>query len=344
MTDYLKTTHHSIAWLKARYDDGQLDLAPVFQRNPVWTDSQKAFLIDSVLRGMPIPEIYMQEVVDEDGSEQHVVIDGQQRIRACLEFLEEGFTLSASKTPEFPDMTFEELPPAQRKKLFGYTFLVRVLPDMPREEIRAIFTRLNRNVVALNSQELRHATYWGPFLTQMEDLAEDEYWSRSGVFSANDVRRMLDVEFISELTIGMLHGPQNKKASVEHWYEIYEGEYDERARVTRAFKSVLGELDLLLPDLASTRWSKKSDFYSLFLCFAEHQADLPLSSTNREKARKTLLTLGEKVDQVTADSEARVPKAAKQYAAAVEKAATDLANRKRRSSVLDQALRAVWKA
>lgn len=342
MTDYLKTTHHTIAWLKSRFDDGELDLAPVFQRNPVWTESQKAFLMDSVIKGMPIPEIYMQEVVDEDGREKHVVVDGQQRMRACLEFLEGAFSLSAAKSPEYPDMTFEELPASLRKQIFGYTFLVRVLPDMAREEIRAIFTRLNRNVVALNSQELRHATYWGPFLRQMEDLAEDEFWGRSGVFSANDVRRMLDIEFVSELAIAMLHGLQNKKTSLEHWYEIYEAEYDERSRISRGFKLALSEIDVVLPSLANTRWSKKSDFYSLFLVFAAHQENLPLDRAGRELAHRKLLELARQVDDFLADPEAKVAKASKTYSSAVERAATDLANRRTRAAVLDKVLKRVW--
>jgi Protein of unknown function DUF262 len=342
VTDYLKTTHHTIAWLKSRFDDDELDLAPVFQRNPVWTESQKAFLMDSVIRGMPIPEIYMQEVVDEDGTEKHVVVDGQQRMRACLEFLEGEFPLSSTKTPEYPDMSFEELPASVRKQIFGYTFLTRVLPDMPREEIRAVFTRLNRNVVALNAQELRHATYWGPFIHQMEDLADDEFWGRSGVFSANDVRRMLDVEFVSELSIAIIHGLQNKKASLEHWYEVYEAEYDERSRISRAFKLVLNEIDVVLPNLANTRWSKKSDFYSLFLVLADQQANLPLGRAGRETARRKLLQLGDQVDEFLADPEAKVAKASKTYAASVERAATDLANRRARAGVLEKVLKPVW--
>lgn len=342
MTDYLKTTHHTVAWLKNRFDDGTLDLAPAFQRNPVWTESQKSFLIDSILRGLPIPEIYMQEAVDEKGREQHVVVDGQQRIRACLEFLEDEFPLSSQQTPEFPDMTFEEIPAAERRRVFEYNFVVRVLPDLPRDEIAAIFARLNRNVVALNAQELRHGTYWGPFIRQMEAVSDDEFWSQSGVFSANDVRRMLDVEFVSELAIGHIHGPQNKKTSLENWYAVYESEYEERTEVARMFKTVLGEIQTVLPDLAKTRWSKKSDFYSLFLVFANHQDDLPLNREGRDASRKKLLALADKVDRFLTDPEVRVSARAKRYAAAVERAATDLANRKERSRVLEQELRGVW--
>lgn len=342
MTDYLRTTHHTVAWLKNRFDDGTLDLAPVFQRNPVWSESQKSFLIDSILRGLPIPEIYMQEVVDEEGREQHVVVDGQQRIRACLEFLEGEFALSSDQTPEFPDLAFEELPASERKRIFEYQFVTRVLPAMPREEVGAIFARLNRNVVALNAQELRHGTYWGPFIKQMEETSNDPFWSQSGVFSANDVRRMLDIEFVSELAIGYLHGPQNKKTSLEEWYAVYETTYDEQPAVASAFKDVLGELEAVLPDLAQTRWRKRSDFYTLFLVFAQHENDLPLSREGRERARELLLRFAARVDRFLADPESKATAGTKRYAAAVERAATDLANRRIRRDALERQLRGIW--
>lgn len=212
MQRYLNTTHRNVAWFKKAADAQELDIKAPYQRNPVWSDRQKAALIDSILLEYPIPELYMQEFVDESGTERHVVVDGQQRIRAVLSFLAGDFELS-DESPVAPGLEFEELTPAQRKKLFEYSFVVRQLPDMPDEEIRAIFQRINRNTVTLNPQELRHATYWGPFIKLMEELADAEQWEAFAIFSANDRRRMMDIEFISELTIAHLNGPQNKKAN-----------------------------------------------------------------------------------------------------------------------------------
>ena len=83
---------------------------------------------------------------------------------------------------------------------------------MDDEGLRKIFARLNRNVVALNEQELRNATYWGPFIKTIQSIADDDsFWSESGVFSAKDHRRMIDHEFISQLAVAFLHGVQNKE-------------------------------------------------------------------------------------------------------------------------------------
>lgn len=51
---------------------------------------------------------------------------------------------------------------------------------MEDDDIRKIFARLNRNVVALNEQELRNATYWGPFITAIQNMADDDpFWAES---------------------------------------------------------------------------------------------------------------------------------------------------------------------
>ncbi|HEX5688264.1 MAG TPA: DUF262 domain-containing protein [Ideonella sp.] len=214
MHKYLATTHRNVAWFKQAYDSEQLDVKAPYQRNPVWSDRQKAALIDTILLEYPIPELYMQEVITAEGRQRHVVVDGQQRISAVLGFLAGEFELS-DESPVAPGLAFDDLGLPERKRIFEYSFVVRLLPEMPEEEIRIIFQRINRNTVVLNAQELRHATYWGPFISLMEKLSDLEYWNNFGIFSANDQRRMLDIEFISELAIGHLNGPQNKKRSLE---------------------------------------------------------------------------------------------------------------------------------
>src|SRR5438552_14249534 len=129
MTQYLNWTTHTVAWLKKAADEGTLNMRPPFQRNPVWLDPQKAYLIDTILRQYPVPEVYLQEVADEEGQEQVVVVDGQQRIRACLEFIEGSFPLDSEKSPEYGEVVFDHLPPEAKKRIYEYKFVVRVLPE-----------------------------------------------------------------------------------------------------------------------------------------------------------------------------------------------------------------------
>lgn len=285
----------------------------------------------------------MQESVTADGAEHYIVVDGQQRVRACLEFVESRFSLDPKECPKWPNAKFEDLTDDDCKKIFGYNFIVRQLPAMPDEELRLLFARLNRNSLVLTRQELRHATYWGEFIKCMETLAELDWWTTSGVFTANDVRRMLDIEFISEIAIAYLHGTQNKKSNLDKWYGTYEREFQKRTEVMSVFKIVLGEFSHVLPSIGATRWRKKSDFYSLFLAFSKMANSMPLNKTKRKLAAKTLVAFGDNIDAYLSDRTARVTTQVKKYADAVERAASDLANRKQRADALNAELEKVWR-
>jgi hypothetical protein len=289
-----------VSWFNKSFINNELELAPPFQRNPVWTDLQKAYLIDTILHGLPIPELYMQDYGDEEGDERHVVVDGQQRIRAVLDFIGGTYALNGDDvSTRWRGLNFEQLGLDEKRAFFAYKFVIRVLPPLDEEGLRRIFTRLNRNVVALNDQELRNATYWGPFIRTVQRIAdEDPFWAESGVFSANDHRRMLDHEFISELAIAHLHGPQNKKERVDHYYQLYEEQFEDEARLTSDFRAGAAEITQLLPNLARTRWRKKSDFYTLFLAVAAKAAELPFSADFRNTYSQRIVELGGRVDQL----------------------------------------------
>jgi hypothetical protein len=344
--DFLNITTRTVAWLKNNEDAGELTLKPPYQRNPVWLTPQKAALIDTILRRYPIPEIYIQDVVDAQGAEHHFVVDGQQRIRACLEFVRGEFPLDPAESPEYGEVHFEDLPEDVRQEIFSYKFVVRVMPDIGETEVRSIFKRLNQNVLALNRQELRHSTYWGEFIQTMEKLASDEFWSEAGIFSANDFRRMLDIEYVSELAVGYLNGFQNKKDSLDRWYAAYEEEFPERPNVERVFSAVTGELSQVLPDMRRTRWRNKSDSYTLFLVFAAHADDLPLAREARSEAHDRLLKFADDVSnyltQVRAGRSPRVARRIAEYAGAVRAAATDLANRRARADQVESLLSDIW--
>jgi hypothetical protein len=340
MQRYLNTTNRSVVWFKKTFESGDLIITPPFQRNPVWSERQQSSLIDTILLEYPIPEIYMQEVTDPDGNQKHILVDGQQRIRAVLDFLAGAFELD-DESPRWAGMAFEDLGSADKKKIYEYSFIVRMLPDMADEEIRSIFQRLNRNTMTLNAQELRHATYWGPFIKLMEELSDHEFWNESRLFSANDRRRMLDVEFVSELAVAYLNGIQNKKKNLEEYYQQYETKFEEAENVRTVFLKVLGEVQQLLPGLSKTRWSKKSDFYSLFVVLAARNKELALSAEKRQMCARLLTQFASEVDDVIREENPvgqPVSKHVSDYVKNVQRAASDLATRSERDRVLKELL------
>jgi len=332
-----------VVWFKKAFDANDLVLKAPFQRNPVWSDRQKSALIDTILLEYPIPELYMQELTDATGNQKHVLVDGQQRIRAVLSFLTNELELD-DDSPNWAGLSFDDLSPDDRKKVFEYNFVVRLLPEMPDEELRAIFQRINRNTVTLNSQELRHATYWGPFIKLMEELADLEFWASASIFSANDRRRMLDVEFVSELAVAHLNGLQNKKKNLEEFYQQYETKFEASESVRTTFVQVLGEINQLLPTITKSRWKKKSDFYTLFLTFAKHRDALPLTKDRRVKATEVLNNFGNDVDRVISEESGTsvTDQRVQSYVRGVERAASDLGSRHAREVALESILEPVF--
>jgi hypothetical protein len=340
MQKYLNTTHRSIVWFKKTFDADDLVIKPPFQRNPVWSPRQKGSLIDTILLEYPIPEIYMQDLTDSEGGQKHVLVDGQQRIRTVLEFIAGEFGIEEDDS-RWADLSFDDLGLTEKKKIYEYSFVVRLLPDIPDEEIRNIFQRLNRNTTTLNAQELRHATYWGPFIKLMEEISNFDFWSEAGIFSANDRRRMLDVEFISELAVAVLNGIQNKKKMLEEFYQQYETKFEDAEKVRSVFVHILGELEQILPDISKTRWKKKSDFYSLFVTLAQFTDRIPLSSEGRVQARSSLRSFGESIDFAIRFDNTEPPplyQRVEDYMRNVERAASDLGSRRERERILKEVL------
>lgn len=57
--------------------NGTLELKPIFQRREVWSSKAKSLLIDSVVKGLPVPIIFLRKTQDlERLSSRLEVVDG----------------------------------------------------------------------------------------------------------------------------------------------------------------------------------------------------------------------------------------------------------------------------
>lgn len=156
-------------------DQGNIDINPAFQRRDAWTTPRKSKFIESLILGLPIPQLVLAESKAKKGT--FIVIDGKQRLLSLRQF--------AAK----PGDGYDQLKLAgleQRKDLTGRTLLdfkadkrlsedlssfqnqtIRtvVIKNWPNETVLyLIFLRLNTSSVPLSPQELRQALHPGPFL------------------------------------------------------------------------------------------------------------------------------------------------------------------------------------
>src|SRR3989344_4284773 len=86
---HIEKTSYSVSDFIAWQKDGILILSPDFQRRTVWSSSAKSYLVDTVVRGFPMPVIFLRERKTDLKALKTAkeVVDGQQRIRTLLSYI-----------------------------------------------------------------------------------------------------------------------------------------------------------------------------------------------------------------------------------------------------------------
>lgn len=191
-----------ISWFLDLHDKGQLNLNPPYQRRSVWSPKDKRFFVDTILNNYPAPPVFLHKTLNEQGRPTYHVVDGKQRIQTIIDF--------ASDLVRIPDdfsiltlqkKRWRDLDRTQREQFWNYVLIVEMLPDVSDSSVRNIFERINRNSRKLMPQELRHAKYDGWFVSFAEAEAEKQEWRDLGVVTNSRIKRMADVQFISELMV-----------------------------------------------------------------------------------------------------------------------------------------------
>lgn len=235
--------------------------------------SAKIMLMDTILKNIPMPKFYVQSEIRTQDTYRSV-IDGQQRISSILEFLNDGFKLYSPYADEHIGMKFSELPNNVQDRFLAYELNFNEIKNATEDVVREIYSRVNRYSVALNKQELRRADYPGHFLKVSEKLAQRELLDTFNIFTIANRRRMQDVEYTSELLVALIDGSQDKKLSLDTYYEnLRVWDETERHAIVAQFDSVLAELNIIFSNspipISKTRFRQKADFYALFLAISE---------------------------------------------------------------------------
>lgn len=245
-------------------ETSQLRLAPEFQRNAVWPRAAKAYLIDTILSERPMPLFFIQRGRSaQTGKPLYSVVDGQQRLRAIFEFLDDRFSLTESKDRRWKGKRFSQLSQALQEDLLNYDLTIEELTGYGDDDIRDIFVRMNKYVVKLSPQELRHAREHGRFYEFVERLARLPFWREQRVFTKHQLARMRAAEFSAELTILLVEGPQDKKGSLDLYYGEYRTRFPFESEVTTRLNAYFKWLLAALPNFKRTRYRKPTDLYGL---------------------------------------------------------------------------------
>lgn len=264
----------------------KLVITPKFQRRDVWIPKAKSFLIDTILRGMPIPPLFIRQRIDPVKQISiREVIDGQQRLRAVLDFVKGEYPIMKVHNPDFGGSFYANLPDDVQRAFLGYKFVVNVFEDISDSDVLNIFARINTYTVKLNAQELRNAEFFGLFKQSIYLLAHQHYafWISNKILSESQIARMGEAELVSELVVSMLGGiQQTKSADLRKFYKQYDDEFPQRETIEKQFIETIDIIaDIFQGNLSSSEFRRIPLFYSLFLVIYDAKYGLPASEKPR---------------------------------------------------------------
>lgn len=189
------------------WENGDI-VVPPFQRKFVWTMKQSSLLIESLLIGLPVPQVFF--FVTPDSKNQ--VIDGLQRLMSVVYFFggyfgEESYQgkktvfrlTGLSPRSPYKGRTFSELDEVDQRKLKGRVLRVINIRQLgPKEDDTSayhIFERLNTGGTPLTAQEIRHCVYHGALVDLLSSLNKLPAWRKILGKPALD-RHQKDVEMV----------------------------------------------------------------------------------------------------------------------------------------------------
>jgi hypothetical protein len=179
----------------------RLHLNPDFQRRSIWKTPARVYLIDSILRDIPVPKLYFRTIIDpRTQSTVREVVDGQQRLRAIFDFADDKLVLT-KRAQEFAGLTYSTLDEDLQQKFLGYTFAAEQLINANDEDVLEVFARINTYSISLVPAELRNATYQGDFKWAVYEAGQrwSVLWDDFGVLSLSERARMADDALLAQM-------------------------------------------------------------------------------------------------------------------------------------------------
>ena len=342
-------TTQDVTWFLDLQEKGQLNLDPPYQRRSVWSPRDKRFFIDTIMNDYPAPPVFLHKVLDENGRSTYHVVDGKQRLETIIDF-----TQNRVRVPDdFIDIGLQkkrwrDLDRSAKEKFWNYAIIVEMLPDVSDSAIRNIFERINRNSRKLTPQEMRHAKYDGWFINFVEKESEKLEWRNFGVVTTARIKRMIDVQFISELCAVMLKGSivgfdQDMLDDIYAEYDdvsdigdFLEDEFIENVETTKgAISQILAHDEYVLGYIKT-----QGDFFSLWAhLYLENHRGLDVSAfcESYRKFMGSVRSLLNTTD-VSVEEEEAMDSNVREYARHSRGASTDLTPRLARHVALTKAL------
>ncbi len=247
---------------------GDLNITPWYQRRSCWNSSQKSYLINTLLEQKPMPAIYIRHSLDlEKQKSIREIVDGQQRIRCILEFYNNEFT---AFHPSYDGrIKFSAMKPSDREKFLLTSLSVGYLLGATDEDVIDIFGRINSVSKTLNAQEKRNAEFSGEFKQFCLKFASSKvsFWKNYDIFTANEIARMGEVQFVSDIVINLIEGLTDfSQPKITNYYRNNDESFQKASKVAKKVDKIFDTLIGLEPDsIKETIFKRQPILFSLIL-------------------------------------------------------------------------------
>lgn len=187
------------------YSEGKFLVNRKYQRKLVWTVDEKEYLIDSVVKDLPIPLILLAQT--NDGKLE--IIDGLQRLNAIISFIENRYSIGglffdveqssrakqSSAEGLFQQIIDENLLLDSKvcADFLDYQLAVTIYPSSDEKEVTDIFGRINSGGKQLSPQEKRQAG--------MLDLLSNTIRKISSEIRGDSSKDLLNLSEMPEISI-----------------------------------------------------------------------------------------------------------------------------------------------
>jgi hypothetical protein len=245
------------------HSDGNLNLNPPYQRRFIWSLEDQQILIESIEKNYPVPNLFLLE--SENG--KFDMVDGQQRTRTIISYFNGGFEdFNGNKYQEQLYPNFE-----------SYQISVIIIEDIAKDDIsiEEFYGLVNSAGVHLNRPEIKKAEYYDTnFLKLINDCNSYPSFKELGLFTDAVLKRMNDMDFVSELVVLLKDGITDKKEKVDKTFEndLTSEESKELENKFKKTSDTLLELNKVFP-IRKTRYKQRNDFYTLFGFLDTHKLD-----------------------------------------------------------------------
>lgn len=246
----------------------ELNLRPWYQRRVVWTPQQQSYLVNTIHEQKPIPSIYIRHSIDvSSGRSLREVVDGQQRLAAVLEYVLDKFSARHPRHPK--PARFSQLTRSEKHAFLTTSMSVGYLLGATDADVIEIFGRINSVSKKLSPQEKRNAHFAGEFkqfcLRQASNRVD--FWRSHKIFTALQIARMVEVQFVSELVMNIVDGLQDySPKKIDEFYRKNDKHFSKEVELGKRLDATFSLLVSLSDGtIKDSIFHRPPIFFSLFI-------------------------------------------------------------------------------